>query len=152
MGIESEFQFNNLHHFYQYMYNFMVKNHTESELKILNASMFDALSELRAFFESDNPSDFRYGVLHKDYMLHRPFSFFKPLQPFVEHLGEGWGNMNTPNVAHMYKLGQKDYRTFHRANIRMILSYYEDSLWIVDGGTSEKWWSKHYMDQTQTFS
>lgn len=35
--------------------------------------------------------------------------------------------MNTPNVAHMNKFQEKDYRTNHRANLRLIISYAEDS-------------------------
>ena len=44
--------------------------------------------------------------------------------------------MNTVNVAVMNKFHEKDYRTNHRANLRLIMSYYEDSEWIIDGGAS----------------
>ena len=44
--------------------------------------------------------------------------------------------MNTINVAVMNKFHEKDYRTNHRANLRLIMSYYEDSEWIIDGGAS----------------
>lgn len=53
--------------------------------------------------------------------------------------------MNTPNVGSMYKIHMKDYRTNHRANLRLIMSYYEDSEWIIDGGTSEKFYSSTFF-------
>lgn len=56
-------------------------------------------------------------------MVHRPFSN-SPLKPLFEHENPGFGNMNTPNVGVMYKFHLKDYRTNHRANLRLIVSYY----------------------------
>ena len=53
-------------------------------------------------------------------------------------MNQGWGNFNTPNVGIMKKIKEEDYGTYHRANVRTILSYHEESEWIVDGGTSEK--------------
>ena len=38
----------------------------------------------------------------------------------------------------------KVYRTNHRSNLRLIMSYYEDSLWIIDGGASEKFYSRNF--------
>ena len=45
----------------------------------------------------------------------------------------------------MYKINQKDYRTNHRANLRLIMSYHEDSEWIIDAGTSEKFYSSIFI-------
>ncbi len=60
-------------------------------------------------------------------MIHRPFSFVESLKRFFEREGPGFGNWNTPNVGYMNKFHEKDYRTNHRANIRLIMSYFEDS-------------------------
>ena len=77
-------------------------------------------------------------------MVHRPFSNVQLIKKWFESDATGWGNMNTPNVAAMYKFHEKDYRTNHRANLRLIMSYYEDSLWIIDGGASEKFYSRNF--------
>lgn len=91
---------------------------------------------MREHFDSFNPQHFLYGKMHKDLMIHRPFSFVPFLRPFVEHETDGFGNMNTVNVGFMNKFHDKDYRTNHRANLRLIMSYYEDSEWVIDGGSS----------------
>lgn len=105
--------------------------------------MFDAIRELRTTFNTALPSAYKYGELHRDYMVHRPFSFSNVLKKIFEWEGVGFGNMNTPNVAWMNKFHEKDYRTNHRANLRVIMSYGEDSEWIIDGGTSEKFYSSN---------
>ena len=74
-------------------------------------------------------------------MVHRPFSNSPLIKSWFEYETAGFGNQNTPNVAAMYRFHDKDYRTNHRANIRLIMSHHEDSEWIVDGGTSEKFYS-----------
>ena len=71
--------------------------------------------------------DFRYGQFHKDRMVHRPFSQVKALAPFFERTNEGWGTQNTPNVGFMSKLHFGNLATDHRANIRYIVSFHEDS-------------------------
>ena len=69
-------------------------------------------------------------------MKHRPFSESDLLKGLFEKYRDGFGTMNTPNVAVMSKFDEKDYRADHRANIRVIMSYHEGSEWIIDGGTS----------------
>ena len=57
-------------------------------------------------------------------MIHRPFSFVQPIRHLFENEAAGWGNLNTINVGTMYRFHIKDYRTNHRANLRVIMSYY----------------------------
>ena len=83
--------------------------------------------------------------MHKDLMIHRPFSQSDLLKGFFEGVNPGWGNWHTPNVAKMNRFHSRDFTTNHRANIRTIISYFEDSEWIVDGGTSEKFFSSKYF-------
>ena len=69
-------------------------------------------------------------------IVHRPYGQVPILKNIYEKINPGWGNWNTPNVAKMNKYHSEDYATYHRANIRTIVSYYEESEWIIDTGIS----------------
>lgn len=82
---------------------------------------------MKDFFKTSDKSKYIYSKFHKDMMVHRPFSQSNFLKPFFERVNPGWGNWNTPNVAKLNKFHDEDYGTYHRANIRTIMSYFEDS-------------------------
>ena len=113
---------------------------TTEQITVLQRSIQNTLKILQNYFGTSDHSKYIYGQFHKDQMVHRPFSQ-SPLKVIFERESPGWGNMNTPNVAKMNKLHNNDYRTYHKANIRIIQSYFEESEWIVDGGISEKFFS-----------
>ena len=98
--------------------------------------MDNTMIKLKEYFKTDDKSKYIYGDFHKDMMVHRPFSESNFLKPLFEQVNKGRGNSNTPNLGFMKKFHDEDFSTYIRANIRTVISYYEESEWIVDGGTS----------------
>ena len=120
------------------VYEFIMDAETEKDIRVLEKALDESWKEMEALFGSRDVSTFTYGKLHRDAMVHRPFSQVKPLAAFFARESDGWGTQNTPNVGVMTKLHEKDFTSTHRANIRTIISYFEDSEWIIDGGNSEQ--------------
>lgn len=73
-------------------------------------------------------------------MQHRPFGFSAVLARLYSRKVPGRGNIHTVNVGKMNRISQGMFETNHRANIRTIMSFHEDSFVITDGGSSERFY------------
>jgi penicillin G amidase len=118
-----------------------------------------ALADVKTFILTNigkNIDYWKWGTIHRNVYKHIPFSQ-TALRYLYERSHSADGNRRTINVAvpnnqaYQQQIGaEKNFDGYHSANFRTIISLGEDtdkSLWILDTGVSESYFSRHYDDQ-----
>lgn len=122
----------------QYLYNYIHDAFGGDQIKRehLKLAWKNMEIELAKQFQTDDPTRWLWGDLHKDVMTHLPLGLHPLLSRIFNKDSKGWGNSNTVNVGSSNKVEFGNFATTHRANFRSIYDFGGQSWWIIDGGAS----------------
>lgn len=139
-----------LHPVQQQLFNFIKQLRAEKGAGgQLHQAWLNMKHHVSAFFSSNATAAWSWGKFHRDAMHHLPFTK-SPLSFLYDRAFDGFGNMHTLNVGKMNQVGLGNFETSHRANYRAIYSFREDSYWIIDSGSSEKFFSSTIFPTQRT--